>query len=110
MEKYGREMYVSDWATHPYNYVDSLGVKLHPAETADTVKTFTVPYTGTVNLNTEVSRYTALADVSNAAANGTSLRILVNNTQVYPLYSSYVVLNSTTLKEFDLSLPVTKGG
>ena len=109
VEKYGREMYASDWATHPYNYVDSLGVKLHPAETADTVKTFTVPYTGTVNLNTEVSRYTALADVSNSAANGTSLRILVNNTQVYPLYSSYVVLNSTTVKDFDLSLPVTKG-
>ncbi len=109
VEKYSKSMYASDWTTHPYNYVDSLGVKLHPAETADTVKTFTVPFTGTVNLNTEVSRYTALADVSNSAANGTSLRILVNTTQVYPLYSSYVVLDSATPKVFDLSLPVTKG-
>ncbi len=109
VEKYGKSMYASDWATHPYNYVDALGVKLHPAETADTVKTFTVPHTGTVNLHTEVSRYVALADVNNTAANGTSLRILVNNTQVYPLYSNYLVLDSTTAKVFDLSLPVAEG-
>ena len=109
VEKVGHELYASDWATHPYNYVDSLGVKLHPAETADTAKTFTVPFTGTVKLDTEVSRYYALADVSNSAANGTSLRILVNNTQVYPLYSSYLVLESKTPKTFSVSLPVTKG-
>ncbi len=109
VEKVGRELYASDWATHPYNYVDSLGVKLHPAETADTAKTFTVPFTGTVKLDTEVSRYYALADVSNSAANGTSLRILVNNTQVYPLYSSYLVLESKTPENFSVSLPVTKG-
>ena len=109
VEKYSKNMYASDWNTHPYNYVDSLGVKLHPAETADTVKTFTVPHTGTVKLSTEVSRYYALADVSNSAANGTSLRILVNSTQVYPLYSSYLVLDSDATKSFDVSLPVTKG-
>ena len=109
VEKYGKEMYASDWTAHPYNYVDSLGVKLHPAETADTAKTFTVPYTGTVKLDTEVSRYTALADVNNTAANGTSLRILVNSTQVYPLYSGYLVLDSTTPKDFSVALPVTKG-
>ena len=109
VEKYGREMYASDWQTHPYNYVDSKGEKLHPAETADTVKTFTVPYSGTVRLNTVVSRYMALSDVSNSAANGTSLRILLNTTPVYPLYSNYLVLDSTTAKDFDLSLPVKQG-
>ena len=109
VEKYKRNMYASDWTVHPYNYVDSQGKKLHPAETADTVKTFTVPFTGTVDLHTEVARCNALSEISNTAANGTSLRILVNSTQVYPLYSDYLVLESADLKEYDLSLPVTKG-
>ena len=109
VEKYGREMYASDWNTNPYNYVDSNGEKLHPAANADTVKTFTVPYTGTVELNTVVSRYYNLADITTSGANGTSLRILVNTTQVYPLYSSYLTLETTTAKDFNVSFPVTKG-
>ena len=109
VEKYSKYMYASDWSAHPYNYVDLLGVKLHPAETADTVKTFTVPFTGTVRLDTEVSRYVNLSEVTTEGANGTSLRILVNKTQVYPLYSASVVLDSTTPKEFSVSVPVTAG-
>lgn len=109
LSKYSRFMYASDWSANPYNYVDQLGVKLHPAVNADTVKTFTVPYTGTVKLDTEVSRFNNLADVSSSAANGTSLRILVNDTQVYPLYSNVLVLDSTTPKNFSVSLPVTAG-
>ena len=109
VEKYSKYMYASDWETNPYNYVDSLGVKVHPAANVDTVKTFVVPYTGTVNLNTVVSRYNNLSEVSNSEANGTSLRILVNTTQVYPLYSSYLTLDSKTAKNFNVSLPVTAG-
>lgn len=33
------------------------GIFFDPAETADTVQTFTVPFTGIVELETEVSRY-----------------------------------------------------
>lgn len=109
VDKYSKYMYISDWNTNPYNYADQLGVKVHPAAEVDTVKTFTVPYTGTVELSTEVSRYTALADVSKDGANGTSLRILVNNTQVYPLYSDALILDSATAKNFVVSLPVTAG-
>ncbi len=109
VEKYSKYLYASDWNTYPYNYVDSLGVKLHPAANADTVKTFTVPFTGTVELDTTVSRYNNLSDVTTSGANGTSLRILVNTTQAYPLYSSNLVLDSTTAKNFKVSLPVTAG-
>ncbi|MBO5221709.1 MAG: hypothetical protein J6C26_05295, partial [Clostridia bacterium] len=109
VDRYSKYMYASDWTANPYNYVDQLGVKMHPAVNADTVKTFTVPYTGTVTLDTEVSRFMNLADVTSSAANGTSLRILVNDAQVYPLYSNVLVLDSTTPKEFSLSLPVTAG-
>lgn len=62
-----------------------------------------------MKLETEVARFTDLSGVSNAAANGTSLRILVNDTQVYPLYSDALVLTSTTAKNFSLDLPVTAG-
>lgn len=39
------DCYVADWNKYPYNYADQLGEKVHPAEAADTVKTFTAPYT-----------------------------------------------------------------
>lgn len=107
VSSYGKNMYVADWATYPYSYVDLLGVKVHPALHADTVKTFTAPHSGTVKVDTSVSRYGQYTGTD--ARTPTSLRILVNDTQVYPLYSNYLELKDTAAKEFSFSVPVRQG-
>lgn len=107
VSSYNKNMYVADWAAYPYSYVDFLGVKMHPALEADTVKTFTAPYSGTVKIDTSVSRYVQYGTYPSHTP--TSLRILVNDTQVYPLYSDYLVLTDTTAKEFSFSVPVRQG-
>ena len=104
---YGRSMYVAGWGTYPYSYADLLGVKMHPALLADTVKTFTAPYTGTVKIDASVARYVQY--VSGGAKTPTSLRILINETQVYPLYSSVLVLTDTQEKHISFSTQVRAG-
>ncbi len=100
-------MYVAGWSTYPYSYVSNLGVKIHPAVEADTVKTFTVPYSGTVKIDTSIARYTQYKE--NSEYTPTSLRILLNDTQVYPLYSEHLVITDTKSKEFAFSVQVRKG-
>lgn len=110
VDRYSREMYVAGWETYPYSYVDALGKKYHPALEADTVKTFTVPYSGVINLNTVVKRYVEY-DSTSASATPTTLRILLNDMQVYPTGrgETGISLTSTTAQSFDVSINVLKG-
>lgn len=105
---YGYNMYVADWAKYPYSYVDNLGVKVHPAAAADTVKTFTAPYTGTIKVDTSVNRQTKY-DAANSWETPSSLRILLNDTQVYPLYSDRLTITDTQVKKFAISVQVRQG-
>ncbi len=104
---YGKNMYVADWNQYPYCYVDMLGTKMHPGLDVDTVKTFSAPYSGTIRIDTSIARFNQYVAGGNQTP--TSLRILVNNTQVYPLYSNVLSLTSTDAKDFSISVPVQAG-
>ncbi len=107
VSSYNKNMYVAGWDSYPYSYVDFLGEKIHPALAADTVKTFTAPYSGKVKVDTSVRRTADFSD--NGVRTPTSLRILVNDVQVYPLYSDTLVLTSATAKDFSFQVSVKAG-
>lgn len=74
----------------------------HPAAAADTARVWTAPRAGAVTVSGFAKRQTA-------QGNGTGVRIMLNNTQLWPATGGQKVLTDTSYKTFLQTLTVAPG-
>jgi len=74
----------------------------HPAVDADSARVWTAPKAGKVTVSGYVQRQTA-------SGNGTGVRIMLNNSQVWPVTGGQKVLTDTSYKTFLQALTVAQG-
>ncbi len=102
------------WSTNPtqddsgigYCRVREFGKNFHPGYAGDTVKVFTCPSGGTIQITNVLSRSTDL--VSGTDANGTSFAIYVEDRKVFPENEEYLTLVSTSPQIEELTIDVAK--
>jgi hypothetical protein len=103
----GSYLYTSDWSAHPYQYADLMGEKLSPAQNRDTVKTYTAPHDGRVQMDVRVARYNEYA--AGGSATPTTLRIYKNNEQIWPTNGDAQQITSTSEVTYQVSADVRAG-
>ena len=92
-----------------YARVRNFGVNFHPAVGADTVKVFTCPSGGTIQISTTVARASAVP--TDGKSNGTSFAIYLEDRLIYPEAGNgeYQALTETTPQTIDVTVDVKAG-
>lgn len=92
-----------------YARVRNYGVNFHPATGADTVKVFTCPSGGTIQISTTVARASAVP--TDGSSNGTSFAIYLEDRLIYPEAGGgeFRALTETAPQNIDVTVDVKAG-